>query len=779
MATPLVPSEAVRDGQGILLIAGWLVVFACWVFVGCLRPVIQIRWRWVDTAVLLFLVVFSISALMVRGDGNVRYALNTMWSWISMGVLFLGFRQWVCTPTTTRAICAAMIAVSVCLSAHGLHQYFVKLPALRREYEADKRRFLRQVGIQSPLQSAEVREFEDRLRSKEPLATFALTNSLAGFLTPWSVVALALLASGFRGTGRQWLYRTAVAVGLITIVGCLVLTKSRAAYIACVVAAFLLTAGAWRKGQRIGWQRPLLGFGAMVLLVVGAVVTRGLDWRVVTEATKTLQFRLQYWEATLGVIRNNPFWGCGPGNFQQHSAALKLPQASETIADPHNFLLEVWAISGTVGLLSLAFVAATTVVLWHQRTRAPIAESVRSDASLEEPIWWVYASCGIVPIVVFAASILFGGVPDKSLMWIGMPAGAVLLALLYTWIKRGELESRWIVIAGFALLLNLLAAGGIGFPGVGQGVWVLLALIANHLDSRPPREWGRKPQLGLVLVVLVVGGFFWHSMYRPVTRFQPFLIAGQEHQQRGSYQLAIEHFRSAARIDSASVQPWRLLANLYQATNNRGEMQQAIEETLHRDPQSYALHQQMAELWLREGLPDRALPLLQRAVELYPNSGINHAQLAWVYHLAGRTTAARNHAGMALKLDLLNPHLEQKLKHQPLIGLGGERVDNAREVMVRLRGSAPDRNVLRARGANRLANLAWAGSRPLLDGGTASKGVTIGTVGTSSLSVDRSEGRRILLKRTAHSGYKSRNRLRDYQSTVYGEVWESKRCAES
>ena len=78
MATPLVPGEAVRDGQGILIIAGWFVLFGCWVGAGLLQSRMRIRWRWIDTAVLLFFVIFSISTVMVHGEGNVRYAINTM-----------------------------------------------------------------------------------------------------------------------------------------------------------------------------------------------------------------------------------------------------------------------------------------------------------------------------------------------------------------------------------------------------------------------------------------------------------------------------------------------------------------------------------------------------------------------------------------------------------------------------------------------------------------------------------------------------------------------------
>ncbi len=47
------------------------------------------------------------------------------------------------------------------------------------------------------------------------------------------------------------------------------------------------------------------------------------------------------------MIADHPWLGCGPGNFQDFYTQYKLPEASEEIADPHNFLLEIWATAGT------------------------------------------------------------------------------------------------------------------------------------------------------------------------------------------------------------------------------------------------------------------------------------------------------------------------------------------------------------------------------------------------------------------------------------------------
>ena len=53
------------------------------------------------------------------------------------------------------------------------------------------------------------------------------------------------------------------------------------------------------------------------------------------------------------MIADHPLFGIGPGQFQQFYARYKLPEASETIADPHNFLLEIWSTAGTPALRSL------------------------------------------------------------------------------------------------------------------------------------------------------------------------------------------------------------------------------------------------------------------------------------------------------------------------------------------------------------------------------------------------------------------------------------------
>ena len=89
------------------------------------------------------------------------------------------------------------------------------------------------------------------------------------------------------------------------------------------------------------------------------------------------------------MIADHPWLGCGPGNFQNAYTRYKLPEASEEIADPHNFLLEIWATAGTPA--ALAFLAMLACFAWalHRRRLTPVPPAART------PRWHVLAGGAI------------------------------------------------------------------------------------------------------------------------------------------------------------------------------------------------------------------------------------------------------------------------------------------------------------------------------------------------------------------------------------------------
>ncbi len=176
--------------------------------------------------------------------------------------------------------------------------------------------------------------FEQRVNSSEPMATFALANSLAGFLVPWSLVALGICAVVGVMRSRDLRVWLPAALCALVIVACLVLTKSRAGYVATAVgisALALWTFGAGgahlatdRRDCRTAGRCP-----------AGRGDWRGaLDREVLSEAGKSLGYRWQYWQATVAMIKDHPLLGCGPGQFQGYYTRYMLADASETVAEP-------------------------------------------------------------------------------------------------------------------------------------------------------------------------------------------------------------------------------------------------------------------------------------------------------------------------------------------------------------------------------------------------------------------------------------------------------------
>src|SRR5439155_25938448 len=179
----------------------------------------------------------------------------------------------------------AMLWLATLLASLGLYQYFYSMPRLRRDYERDPQTILQANGVPTDADSSQRKLFEDRLRSVEPLGTFALTNSLAGVRGPWLLAALAIgLANFWNGQQRRSLAALAVAAAVLAI--CLALTKSRTAYLA--VSAGLVLAGLYGRrassAWRFGWRIPAGAAGAAIVIGLIAVVFGGLDVQVLSEA---------------------------------------------------------------------------------------------------------------------------------------------------------------------------------------------------------------------------------------------------------------------------------------------------------------------------------------------------------------------------------------------------------------------------------------------------------------------------------------------------------------
>ncbi|MCS7305408.1 MAG: O-antigen ligase family protein [Thermoguttaceae bacterium] len=597
VARPLYPSETPADtGDGLPVVMLWLAVAVVWMLGVLGRRNFTVRFGLLDGLV-VFLVLWHVaSALLGASRSHARPAVNMLWEWVGLGLVFLLVRQWVAGRKQIRAILAVMLALAVALAGYGLFQCIYEFPQTRAVYYADPEKALREANFYYPPGSPERIAFEKRLESREPIATFALTNSLAGFLTPWLVVIVGIGLLG-GGWSAGWRTRMGLAAGGLLITACLLLTKSRSAYLAVLVG--LGSLGGWwlwfqvRSFRRLSdqahqsikippsppladsnqredkqsaqvssdipapqpaspsaqsadppkgksnsvqkaamasglqekprpplepiWRRMALGT-TVLLLVVGLMIAAafywgGLDIQVLTEARKSLQYRLEYWQATWQIIRQEPLLGCGPGLFRYAYTRFKLPQASEEIADPHNFLLEIWATAGTPAALTmLGFLALWAIhVVRISRPIALAGLRPRELASCPPNAGQADAPAKLLLGAVGGMAVGFwvgqwsAAPPSLYFLLIGTPLAVATVWAIWPWVQQASLPPgcpilpayqkseptdrseglRWdlpdflpglLAMAAGALLVNLLGVGGISFAGVACSLWLLVAL---------------------------------------------------------------------------------------------------------------------------------------------------------------------------------------------------------------------------------------------------------------------------------------------------------------
>ena len=690
VATTLIPCESATPlGTHVVIVMAWFLVA-----LGCLaRKWAQSRGRGgqggmrplaTDWAVGLFVALHSLSAVLNLWSGQPRATLNGLWLGLAMGLLYGCLRLLATTSATQRAALTAWIALAVGLSAYGFYQVGYSYPQQRARYAEDPDRELQLAGIDAPLGTPQRRHFEDRLASIEPTGTFVLTNSLAGFLVPAIILLIGIGGAMWSTMPRDWKRLVAISGLLLVVAGCLLLTKSRSAYLAMAAGCAVLALSRIVPRAWLRWQSVV---GVVVLLVIATAVAvqfGGLDRQVVTEAEKSLHYRLQYWQAATAMVSDYPWFGCGLGNFKSYYTHYKLPEASEEVADPHNFLLEIAATAGVPALVALWAVLVSLGIGRPMRSSRPADDTVTDDAWETSPSA-VYAGLIGGFFLAFPAGWSGGFGPDLALLWTALPAACLALVCLHAWVEQGASSATLLAIALGTLLVNLLAAGGIGFPGVGQLLWWCLALLVNARAPAEPliesnegaERRGAVWQAGLALFLLILAIACYFTMYRPVLAAREKMTESRQARSEAASEASV---LAAAAADPWWGEPWEILAQLYAekwlASRDDRTMERfltSIRAFRERDRAASRVERRCGDWFLEMYVQSRdvelgrqAVAAYEQAVAFYPNSGLMHAQLAWACFVTGDRERARQEAEKAAHLDQLMPHAELRLSQQRL-----------------------------------------------------------------------------------------------------------------
>lgn len=736
------PAESAPLGDTLPITLGWFLVAILFSGTLLIDKRSRLRFDRFDFGVWLLVLGQVISTLMLifSGEGQQRAALNMMWEWVGLGLTFSLSRRLLATFSLRGTLIQAFLTTIVVLSVYGIWQHHWMYDQLAQEYlsvrkqydaavsPAEKARFQQELlAIGVPPDSLEGSSrllFEQRLLdSSEPLGMFALANTFAGLLAVGFLIAVAqsihLLFSKTLHTAaktdrlKSWI----LLLPTLLIGYCLILTKSRTAWVGVLaglvslahLSVFLNPRTSAERQQR--WQKRTIkwGLAGTVLVTVFfllAAFSGGFDQAVLTEAPKSLQYRLEYWTGTWGVIQEKPILGTGPGNFRNHYLKHKLPGSSEEISDPHNLILDVWANAGIIALAGLLTVLALAVYYWvfkpgEVATRLEDPPLEMDHVPDRQQILLISGFVLSFPLL-WAAQLFLQSIDEFRLWLFCLGWLAVYFPLQFGWqalptADRMHAASSFVPLAlaaaFVALCVHLLGAGGIAMPAITQ-TWLLLLALAFPVSVSPVphktatavadssvkqnRSQPRSVKLALLVASVILLFFFVGSAFAPTIAARNLVREAEQTLMRGqSARIAQRFFQQAAQADPKSPAPWQALAELQfqQATNSQDAFEQAVklkQTAIEHDPANplnyFHLGQRFYQHYQSSQRPEdlkAAILNLTQAVDRYPNNSRYRAALAEALSQVGEIPESQLQASRAMELDEANHRGQHSDKYLP------------------------------------------------------------------------------------------------------------------
>jgi hypothetical protein len=717
----LVPAESAPDGDTLWIVQLWFAALVIWVWSRFRTKNWSVRLNLFDAALWTVIAGHLLStAFVFWHGGNRRAAIDISWEWIGLGVTYFLLRQFV--PGTVggsaNRLATIVATLGIVLAGLGIWQHYVYYPRAYEEYhnletELEKLREhpsdnARRIGelelkLQAqgvPSDKAALRQFENRLHfSNEPFGPFALANTFAGFL----LVAVILCGDLFRGAKRPFTVTSALiwAAGFLLLVYCLVLTKSRTAWIALVFALCFWGACTLFSGRaKIGRRTLLIAAGVLVLLALLfgiAALKGGFDVQVISEAPKSLEYRLQYWKGAMGVIREHPILGVGPGNFRQHYLGFKVPESSEEIADPHNFILDLWSSGGLLALAGFAGCVSFAVAPFLRRR--DVEQSPKNSSSdTDDRRAWATTVAGVAGgflLAVIAPLLTFSGDFD---LWTILLLAAWFVAFALLSRQLGSVAISAAALGGAALGgaalglgVHLLGAGGIEMPAVVQMFLVIAALsfaiVPRGADSI------QMPRFVFAVAVAAIALFVscLVTATLPVFQRRERIASGEQAiVMEGDANRALLEFGAAAVSDPFSPEPHEKLAEAFfsrwqagrtgaSGTDDFDKCRDSLRMAIKLDPANPAPYRRLGEMYSTKFARSQdakdaaaAADSFTEAVERYPNDASLRAARATAFSEGGRTGDAKTEADRALQLDEINRkngHTDRYLSDPTIIQL--------------------------------------------------------------------------------------------------------------
>ncbi len=660
--------------------------FVIWIVSNLCSRKFSYRLSGIETGLLLFCVAAAISSLAAPDK---RGAISNFTGLVAPVLMALLLVQILDSDTKIKLVLILIVALGV-VSTYRCWEQYSENEQLIKFYEQDPETALAQHRITPD--SLEHFQFEHRLYSKDISGFFTTSNSAGSFALLASFAAVVLLVERLKKRNPDsletaWMIMRGVAVAIV-ILG-LIITKSKGAIAASIFATTMfviyLCLGKW---LRI-YKKAIL-IACLLLCIAGGwmAVRYGLTHGQLPGGNSML-VRWQYWEASAKMYADHMFTGVGPGNFGHFYPHYKPASASESVADPHNFVLSILTQYGPIGLVG--FLAMICIPLWKALSVSPA--NLSSEA---HPSDLTFKRTAIVFVIIVSALLLF----IRPIIFPLPPtatsqerqAGIIILYVMpviifiagFLLAAAGEttkMSHSGITIAAFfcgvlGVAFHNLIDFAIFEPGVFTVFWVIIAcLIAKYSQTYPRPQIVLKPSpfvkkltvtAGLVLICV-----YLNYVVIPVSKTSSKIQLANRAISFGRIEQAHSLLDSASEDDSLSSDALSLNSKLYlhhfklTSSVDRDLLLQAEKQSLgaiQRNRAAFKNYERLTEVytlladiskqpektdWLNKAF-DNTLFTVEH---LYPGCARLRIELAKISELLGKTDIAISEYKKAIDIE--------------------------------------------------------------------------------------------------------------------------------
>ncbi len=472
----------------LILVAALMWVGSCWMAGKC-----RIKALWLLAMLVVFVALSYVSA---ASASDRRTALNM---WFQQATLILS--GWLiiqmCTSRKRLAIVIAVLAsLAGMMAVKGLYQYFSEIKDVIAHFEANKQQILASQGHIEGSPSAIA--YENRLRTPTPTGFFALANPFASMLVVLLFAAAGSALQRCKTARQQYekikktlkkgdVYVPALAGGaflVMCVVVCavVVLTSSEGAIFAMIAGLVVMWfAYRWREKLAAHWRRYVIAAALVICVGLSAVVA----WGIANDRLPglTMTFRWYYWTGAAEMVKENPAFGVGPGNFGSEYLKYRRAAAEEGVKTPHNFIAHALGQYGLPGgLCYVGMIAFVLVAVCKPRDFG----MVRSCGPPRRGVSAVIIACLLVSVLLSLRLFSRSGGSDAMMLVSALTVGmgmlvASLVAFWWCGIPAVGSVTRVALACGVgAFVLHNLVTFSLWMPGPAMVFWVMAGAAVAH-----------------------------------------------------------------------------------------------------------------------------------------------------------------------------------------------------------------------------------------------------------------------------------------------------------